>query len=236
MGNDAQARLHDSSAKEELTAEVAIEREKRMCWHDLHNVQLSLRSGARIKPPPDARYEDTRELDKGTGAISMVNPMAKDVDKDVQEAEVRAVNAQEEPDLTVADGRPRDPEGHQEVDLHGADDHRPVCTPRGSKQRFGMTPSSMQERTAKAIPRPLQEPAIIKGSEDWLEILDLEPMTKYKSVKMESVQQEYGSQITKVPNDEEYHRAVQTIMMCGMEEPADFPSWQRTSVWRSFAS
>ena len=69
-------------------------------------------------------------------------------------------------------------------------------------------------------------PATIEGSEGLLEVLDLEPVTKYQG-KLASVKPEVGCYtITKVPQSEEYRRAINTIMSCAMEELADFPTWQ----------
>ena len=69
-------------------------------------------------------------------------------------------------------------------------------------------------------------PATIEGSEGLLEVLSLEPVTKYQG-KQETVKHETEcNTITKAPQSEDYRRAINTIMLCGMEELADFPTWQ----------
>ena len=75
-------------------------------------------------------------------------------------------------------------------------------------------------------------PATIKGSEDLIEISDIEPVTKCQSVKMElTKKQEYVVQIVKVPKEVRYHQAAQAIMKFGMEELADLPTWQTKVKW-----
>merc|ERR1719343_1458001 len=91
-------KLYKPPAKEELSAEGAIER-------DMSFVQLSLKRKALIEPPPATRDAYAKKSEESTGVIAMIDLLVQDMDKEMQEAEVEEKNSQEEYDKTVADAK-----------------------------------------------------------------------------------------------------------------------------------
>jgi len=91
-------KLYKPPAKEELSAEGAIER-------DMSFVQLSLKRKALIEPPPATWDAYAKKSEENTGVIAMIDLLVQDMDKEMQEAEVDEKNSQEEYDKTVADAK-----------------------------------------------------------------------------------------------------------------------------------
>merc|ERR1719343_743282 len=91
-------KLYKPPAKEELSAQGAIER-------DMSFVQLSLKRKALIEPPPATWDAYAKKSEESTGVIAMIDLLVQDMDKEMQEAEVEENNAQEEYDKTVADAK-----------------------------------------------------------------------------------------------------------------------------------
>merc|ERR1719343_1101564 len=91
-------KLYKPPAKEELSAQGAIER-------DMSFVQLSLKRKALIEPPPATWDAYAKKSEESTGVIAMIDLLVQDMDKEMQEAEVEEKNAQEEYDKTVADAK-----------------------------------------------------------------------------------------------------------------------------------
>merc|ERR1719401_535701 len=84
-------KLYKPPAKDELSAEGAIER-------DMSFVQLSLKRKALIEPPPATWDAYAKKSEESTGVIAMIDLLVQDMDKEMQEAEVEEKNAQEEYD------------------------------------------------------------------------------------------------------------------------------------------
>merc|ERR1719395_492670 len=91
-------KLYKPPAKEELSAEGAIER-------DMSFVQLSLKRRSSIEPPPSTWDAYAKKSEESTGVVAMIDLLVQDMDKEMQEAEVEEKNAQEEYDKTVADAK-----------------------------------------------------------------------------------------------------------------------------------
>merc|ERR1719343_684706 len=91
-------KLYKPPAKEELSAQGAIER-------DMSFVQLFLKRKALIEPPPATWDAYAKKSEESTGVIAMIDLLVQDMDKEMQEAEVEEKNSQEEYDKTVADAK-----------------------------------------------------------------------------------------------------------------------------------
>merc|ERR1719343_338513 len=91
-------KLYKPPAKEELSAEGAIER-------DMSFVQISLKRKTLIEPPPATWDAYAKKSEESTGVVAMIDLLVQDMDKEMQEAEVEEKNAQEEYDKTVADAK-----------------------------------------------------------------------------------------------------------------------------------
>jgi chromosome segregation ATPase len=92
-------KLYNPPAKEELSAQGAIER-------DMTFVQVSLHSRrSSVAPPPETWDAYAKKTEESNGVMSMIDLLVADLDKDMQEAEVEEKNAQEEYDRTIADAK-----------------------------------------------------------------------------------------------------------------------------------
>merc|ERR1719401_2914269 len=91
-------KLYKPPAKEELSAEGAIER-------DMSFVQLALQRRGSIEPPPATWDAYAKKSEENTGVVAMIDLLVQDLDKEMQEAEVDEKNSQDDYDKTVADAK-----------------------------------------------------------------------------------------------------------------------------------
>merc|ERR1719343_267034 len=92
-------KLYKPPAKKELSDEGAIER-------DMGFVQISAhRQRQAVEPPPATWDAYAKKSEESTGVIEMIDLLVKDLDKEMQEAEVEEKNAQEAYDETIADAK-----------------------------------------------------------------------------------------------------------------------------------
>jgi len=93
-------KLYKPPAKEELSAEGAIER-------DMSFVQVSAHRQLRssMEPPPETWDAYAKKSEESTGVIQMIDLLVQDLDKEMTEAKTEEENAQEAYDKTIADAK-----------------------------------------------------------------------------------------------------------------------------------
>merc|ERR1719343_984543 len=93
-------KLYKPPAKEELSAQGAIER-------DMSFVQISAHRQLKsnIEPPPETWDAYAKKSEESTGVVQMIDLLVQDLDKEMTEAETEEKNAQEEYDKFMADAK-----------------------------------------------------------------------------------------------------------------------------------
>jgi chromosome segregation ATPase len=89
-------KLYNPPAKEELSAQGAVER-------DMSFVQIQRRSS--VEPPPATWDAYAKKSEESTGVISMIDLLIKDLDKEMTEAESEEKNSQEDYDAMMAEAK-----------------------------------------------------------------------------------------------------------------------------------
>jgi chromosome segregation ATPase len=89
-------KLYNPPAKEELSAQGAVER-------DMSFVQIQRRSS--VEPPPATWDAYAKKSEESTGVISMIDLLIKDLDNEMTEAESEEKNSQEDYDAMMAEAK-----------------------------------------------------------------------------------------------------------------------------------
>jgi len=96
-------KLYKPPAKQELSAQGAIDRD--MGGAVLAQVSQHRQHRNRIEPPPATWSAYAKKGEESTGAVAMIDLLVKDLDKDMQEAEVEEKSSQQAYDEMVADAK-----------------------------------------------------------------------------------------------------------------------------------
>jgi len=92
-------KMYKPAAKEELSAQGAIER-------DMSFVQLqAVQRRSSVEPPPATWDAYAKKSEESTGVISMIDLLVKDLDKEMTEAESEEKNSQEGYDAMMAEAK-----------------------------------------------------------------------------------------------------------------------------------
>jgi chromosome segregation ATPase len=95
-------KLYKPPAKVELSAAGAIERDMAAVFAQ---VSQHRQHRNRIEPPPATWDAYAKKSEESTGAVAMIDLLVKDLDKDMQEAEVEEKNSQQAYDEMIADAK-----------------------------------------------------------------------------------------------------------------------------------
>jgi len=97
-------KLYKPPAKEELSAQGAIDRDMGGAAV-LAQVSQHRQHRNRIEPPPATWDAYAKKSEESTGAVAMIDLLVKDLDKEMQEAEVEEKNSQQAYDEMIADAK-----------------------------------------------------------------------------------------------------------------------------------